>query len=184
MNKKELIINDKQYTIATVNKRAKMYATMQGVELPINVEEIYTKYRFDDVHNIGVVREVLRSDILNLEKAVCGSVEIYNATVINTALLPYLISTEADMLEECRATLKLIGCYDKLMEYITSQVTLLQLPDKDVTDFTILSVERNILLRGYLLLNNNAESILRMFIEKSAKFYKKAFQYTENEDEE
>lgn len=184
MNKKLLILNGNYYTIDTVNKRSKMYSKLQEVDLPINVEEIYRKYRFDNVDNIGVVREILRSDVLNLEKAVCGSVEIYNAIVINTALLPYLISSEADMLEECRATLKLIGCYDKLMEYITSQVTLLQLPDKDVTDFTILSVERNILLRGYLLLNNNAESILRLFIEKSSKFYKRAFQYSENEDEE
>lgn len=172
MNKKELIINGKQYTLATINKRAKIYLTLQGFELPINVEDIYKNYKFDNVDNIGVVRELLRGDMLNLDNTICDSVELYNAMVINSALIPYLISNDVDFMDEYVKTLKLLNCYDKLKEMVTNVVNYNDILES-IKTVVIDNVMRNVLVKPYYFSkwSVSIDSFINTAVNTNAKYY-------------
>lgn len=167
---KEILINGRMYKFNMVNKRSRGYEYLETLEIPIELEEIYDKFEFGNVKNIGIVRELLRGDSLNLNKDILGSVELYNATAINSALLPYVLSCDVDMLSEFRKTLRLLKCYDELKNHIDVEISLLKLPQQ-ITKNVTFHTERNMLLRGYILLRSNSEAVLKRIVKKQAEFY-------------
>lgn len=174
MNKKELIINEKSYEFNAVNKRAKYYKFLETLDVPIELDDIYNKYEFGAVENIGIVRELIKEKIINCNKELLDSVDVYKATLINTALLPYVLSCDVDIVKEFRNTFKLLDCHEILKKNISFEVDLLQLSNEKVIEMTSLSAERNILMRGYGMLQLGVydEAMIRMIVKTQAEFYK------------
>ena len=167
---KELLINGKLYKINMVNRRSKSYDRLEMLELPINLEEIYNKYEFGNVENIRIVRELLRRDSLNFNKDILCIVELYNAMVINSALLPYVLSCDVDIVAEFRKTLTLLKCYDELKNLIDVEISFLNV-SQEVSRTIAYHVERNMLLRGYIMIRNNSEAIFKAIVKRQTQFH-------------
>ena len=168
---KELLINKKLYKFEMVNKRSMAFRRLYTIDIPINLDEIYDKYEFGKVENIKIVRDLLRGDSLNLNKDILGSVELYNAIIINCALIPYVVSCDVNMVTEFKKTLKFLRCYEEFRKYIEMEVSFLNL-DSNTAKNVANRTERNILIKGYILLENDPVIVLKSIIDNNVKFYK------------